>query len=125
MGKGIHPSGYSNILVSSIIIILLSTGIVLIPIYLFIKIIAILSAIILILWVVLFFRKPKKIVESPIDDIIYSPAFGEVVVIEKIFEDKYFNEERIQLSIFMSMSSIHLNFMPCNEIIKKRTSKRA
>jgi len=37
MGKGIHPSGYSNILVSSIIIILLSTGIVLIPIYLFIK----------------------------------------------------------------------------------------
>ena len=124
MGKGIHPSGYSNILVSSIIIILLSTGIVLIPIYLFIKIIAILSAIILILWVVLFFRKPKKIVESPIDDIIYSPAFGEVVVIEKIFEDKYFNEERIQLSIFMSMSSIHLNFMPCNGKLLKKEHQR-
>jgi len=51
--------------------------------------------------------------------------FGEVVVIEKIFEDKYFNEERIQLSIFMSMSSIHLNFMPCNGKLLKKNIKEA
>ncbi len=124
MSKGIHPSGYSNILISSIVLILLFIGIVLLPIYLFIKIIAFISLIILILWILLFFRKPKKVVESPMDDALYSPAFGEVVVIEKIFEDKYFNEERIQLSIFMSMSNIHLNFMPCNgKLLKKEHQK--
>lgn len=124
MGKGIHPSGYNNIAVSIIIFSLLAAGLSLLPIYLFIKILAVISAVILILWVILFFRKPKNVVASPLDDEIYSPAFGKVVVVEKIFDDKYFNEERIQLSIFMSMSSIHLNFMPCNGILIKKEHQK-
>lgn len=124
MGKGLHPSGYNNIIIGSVIIILIAIGLILFPFHLLIKVLILITAIILIIWIALFFRKPKKTVNNAADNEIYSPAFGKVVVLEKIYEDRYFNEERIQLSIFMSLSNIHLNFMPCNgKLLNKEYQK--
>lgn len=68
-------------------------------------------------FIVSFFRLPKR--HLNIDEgAIVSPADGKIVVIEKVFEDKYFKEERIQVSIFMSPFNIHVNWIPFTGKVK-------
>jgi phosphatidylserine decarboxylase len=62
----------------------------------------------LILW---FFRLPKRIV-VPVDDQVLAPADGKIVVIEETGENEYFNDRRIQVSIFMSPLNVHVNSYP-------------
>ncbi len=64
-----------------------------------------------------FFRKPKRSVHLSEDSVV-SPADGKVVVIEKTIETEYFNDERIQVSIFMSLWNVHINWFPVSGIIK-------
>lgn len=58
-----------------------------------------------------FFRNPKRIISADALDII-APADGTVVVVEKTFESELLKEERIQLSIFMSIFNVHANWYP-------------
>ena len=67
--------------------------------------------------VVQFFRVPNRKVEIK-DGQIISPADGKVVVIEKVFEDEYYKEERIQVSIFMSPFNVHINWAPLSGLVK-------
>ena len=46
------------------------------------------------------------------DSIVYSPADGKVVAIEKVNEPEYFRAERIQVSVFMSPLNVHVNRNP-------------
>lgn len=59
-----------------------------------------------------FYRKPRRIYKGKLLDIVNSPTDGKVVVIEKVFEKDFFNEERIQISIFMSFFNAHANWIP-------------
>ena len=43
---------------------------------------------------------------------IICPADGKVVVIEEIFDTEYFNDKRLQVSIFMSPANVHINRIP-------------
>ncbi|NQY09806.1 MAG: phosphatidylserine decarboxylase family protein [Flavobacteriales bacterium] len=65
-----------------------------------------------------FFRSPKKNVELK-ENAIYAPADGKVVVIEEIEEATYFNEKRIQVSIFMSPVNVHVNWYPISGTIEE------
>ncbi|MEI6577416.1 MAG: phosphatidylserine decarboxylase family protein [Bacteroidota bacterium] len=65
------------------------------------------------LFVVSFFRMPKRVL-TPRPGSIVSPADGKIVVIEKVFEEKYFKEDRMQVSIFMSPFNVHVNWFPIN-----------
>ena len=59
-----------------------------------------------------FFRVPiwrKTTVE---DDAVLSPADGVVAANEEVLEDEYFHEKRRQISIFMSIYDVHINFFP-------------
>jgi len=58
-----------------------------------------------------FFRNPKRITNFG-DNNIVSPVDGKVVVIEEVFEPEYFNEKRIQVSIFMSPINVHVTRYP-------------
>jgi phosphatidylserine decarboxylase len=58
-----------------------------------------------------FFRSPVRKINIT-DDAVVSPADGKIVVIEKVVEDEFFNDERIQVSIFMSPLNVHLNRVP-------------
>ncbi|MBN2486929.1 MAG: phosphatidylserine decarboxylase family protein [Bacteroidales bacterium] len=62
----------------------------------------------LVLW---FFRVPARNL-PPDGDIVIAPADGKIVVIEKTFEPEYFNDERIQVSVFMSPLNVHQNVYP-------------
>ena len=65
-----------------------------------------------------FFRNPSRPIAITDDNLIYAPADGKVVVIEEIVETEYFNEKRIQLSIFMSPFNVHVNRFPIGGIVK-------
>jgi phosphatidylserine decarboxylase len=41
-----------------------------------------------------------------------SPVDGKVVVIEEVFEKEYFNEKRLQVSVFMSPINVHVTRYP-------------
>ena len=66
-----------------------------------------LSAIIILLLILQFFRNPKR--KTIIDkNHIISPVDGKVVNIKEVFEKEYFKDKRIQLSIFMSPVNVHV-----------------
>lgn len=67
--------------------------------------------------IIQFFRLPKRLFQG-LDNEIISPADGKVVVIEEVDEAEYFNDRRIQISIFMSPLNVHANFNPISGIVK-------
>lgn len=65
----------------------------------------------LLIFLVSFFRIPKRNLTKR-EDAIVAPADGKVVAIEEIQADEYFNDRRIQVSIFMSPLNVHVNRNP-------------
>lgn len=69
------------------------------------------ALILIFVWVVRFFRLPRR--NALIDkNLIVSPADGKVVAIEEVYESEFFNDQRIQISVFMSPNNIHANWAP-------------
>ena len=58
-----------------------------------------------------FFRNPKRYTKIN-DNQVVSPVDGKVVVIEEVFEKEYFNEKRLQVSVFMSPINVHVTRYP-------------
>lgn len=79
----------------------------------------IMSFLLLLFWffIVSFFREPRR-VKIHDNDLVFSPCDGRVVVTEMVRDDEYFHEERMQVSIFMSMTNVHINWYPVGGIVK-------
>ncbi|UAB81355.1 phosphatidylserine decarboxylase family protein [Marixanthomonas sp. SCSIO 43207] len=71
----------------------------------------IISLIILLVLILQFFRNPKRAF-SLNEDHVLSPVDGKVVVIEEVFEKEYYNEKRLQVSVFMSPINVHVTRYP-------------
>ncbi len=67
---------------------------------------------ILFLLVLQFFRNPIREVLIPDANVIYAPADGKIVTIERTEESEYFQDQRLQISIFMSPTNVHVNRNP-------------
>lgn len=66
----------------------------------------------LLIWTIGFFRVPhRKINNNDISEVI-SSADGRIVAVEEVFESEYFNDKRIQVSVFMSPLNVHVNWYP-------------
>ncbi len=61
--------------------------------------------------IVFFFRIPDREIERDAN-LVLAPADGKIVVIKEVFEKEYFNDNRLQVSIFMSPLNIHQNRAP-------------
>ncbi|MBR5694920.1 MAG: phosphatidylserine decarboxylase family protein [Paludibacteraceae bacterium] len=61
-----------------------------------------------------FFRNPNRFYEGDSTGLVMAPADGTVVVIEPTVEGEYLKDERIQVSIFMSVFNVHANWYPVN-----------
>lgn len=113
----IHKAGYKLLLKILFVGILLNLAL-----YYFINnttiayTVSILS-IILFLLIVNFFRFPNRIIIQD-DNTILAPADGKIVVIEETDEPEYFKERRLQVSIFMNIFNVHINWFPVNGIVK-------
>jgi len=104
-----HKEGYTIIIVSFIIIVLIILGLdhyaikydLAIKIFLLIVFVLILQ----------FFRNPKFEINSN-KNYILSPVDGKIVIIEKVYEPEFFKDERLQVSIFMSPLNVHVTRYP-------------
>ncbi|HLT49383.1 MAG TPA: phosphatidylserine decarboxylase family protein [Aequorivita sp.] len=71
----------------------------------------IISLTLLLLLVLQFFRNPKRnFLVNP--EQVLSSVDGKVVVIEEVFEKEYFNDKRLQISVFMSPINVHVTRYP-------------
>ena len=75
------------------------------------------GSIILYFVILQFFRNPKVVVTSDEKQVL-APADGKVVVIEETEEKEYFNDRKLQISIFMSPINVHVNRSPVSGIVK-------
>ncbi|MDR0830780.1 MAG: phosphatidylserine decarboxylase family protein [Prevotellaceae bacterium] len=66
-----------------------------------------------------FFRNPQRETEINDEGLVLAPADGRVVVIEPTEEFEYFGGQKMmQVSIFMSVLSVHANWYPVNGVVK-------
>jgi len=114
----IHKEGYSTILFAFLVLLILS---ILIHVLLLRDTVFkyIVDGFLFLLFVIIvyFFRSPRR--EMMLNnEYLFAPADGKVVVIEEVFESEYFNDKRIQISIFMSPFNVHINRYPCSGVIR-------
>ena len=106
----IHKEGYFTLIISAIVLFV-ANGLI----YTFFPPIIWFSTFVFVaLWLFLvsFFRNPKRTIDQYADDIVYCPADGKIVVIENTNESEVLKDERIQVSIFMSPLNVHVNRNP-------------
>lgn len=66
-----------------------------------------------------FFRCPIRMFQGPTTKTVVAPADGKVVVVEEVEEQEYFHDKRLMVSIFMSLTNVHANWIPCEGTITK------
>ena len=59
-----------------------------------------------------FFRVPIWRKTTLVEDAVLAPADGVIAANEEVLEDEYFHDKRRQISIFMSIYDVHINFFP-------------
>jgi len=109
----IHKEGYKTIAIATTVFAIInlvsfyfiSAGMPLVSLLLFILTLG------LLLFLISFFRIPNRQLTIQ-ENAIVAPADGKVVVIEEVQADEYFNDRRIQVSIFMSPLNVHVNRNP-------------
>ena len=69
------------------------------------------ASFVLLIFIISFFRIPKRNYTTA-ENVILAPADGKIVTIEEIQADEYFNDKRLQVSIFMSPLNVHVNRNP-------------
>lgn len=70
-----------------------------------------LVSIFLFLLIIQFFRNPKRRTQHN-DAHVVAPVDGKVVAIEEVYENEYFKDKRLQVSIFMSPLNVHVTRHP-------------
>ncbi len=64
-----------------------------------------------------FFRNPTRATVLNENHII-APSDGKIVTIKKVYEKEYFKEDRILISIFMSINNVHVTRYPISGKVK-------
>ncbi|MCX7552017.1 phosphatidylserine decarboxylase family protein [Xanthomarina sp. F2636L] len=106
-----HKEGHKIILVTLVIVVALF---LLIDSFVTIAWLSTLLMIVFLAFLIIvlqFFRNPKRLTHRNSDTVV-SPVDGKVVVIEEVFEKEYFNEKRLQVSVFMSPINVHVTRYP-------------
>ena len=75
------------------------------------------ATLLLLIIILQFFRNPKRTVIIT-ENHILAPVDGKVVVIEEVFENEYFKDKRLQISIFMSPINVHVTRYGLSGIVK-------
>ena len=112
----IHREGHSLILAVGFSILLINIPIAFIAKSALLSVVLALSSSFLLFMVVYFFRIPERVMMID-DGKIIAPADGKVVVIEHVHEGEYFKDKRIQISIFMSPTNVHINRSPISGVV--------
>ena len=121
----IHKEGYKSIAIATLFFVILnllsfffiSASAPLISWIIFVGLLG------LLLFIISFFRLPNR-THTFGDDKVICPADGKVVVIEEVFDEEYFHDKRLQVSIFMSPANVHVNRNPISgEVVYSKYHK--
>ncbi len=75
--------------------------------------------VVLIVFVLFFFRNPKRNVPDD-KNCILSPADGVIMEIDEVIEDRFIQGPAIRISIFLSILNVHLNRSPLQGEVRYR-----
>jgi phosphatidylserine decarboxylase len=121
----IHKEGYKSIAIATLVFVILnllsfffiSASAPLISWIIFVGLLG------LLLFIISFFRLPNR-THTFGEDKVICPADGKIVVIEEVFDEEYFHDKRLQVSIFMSPANVHVNRNPISgEVIYSKYHK--
>ena len=109
----IHKEGYKSILISAIIfaVINLASFYFISFHFAWVSWLVFIITLGLLLFMISFFRVPNRHLTTG-NNMVISPADGKVVVIEEVYDEEYFKDKRLQVSIFMSPANVHQNRNP-------------
>ena len=109
----IHREGFKSIAIATLLFGTLNLSFFWFfgPSLLWLCIAVLFLSLILLLFIISFFRIPSRPLSINEQNII-APADGKVVVIEEITDQEYFQDKRLQISIFMSPANVHVNRNP-------------
>lgn len=110
----IHKEGKTTVLVLVLLFIALLVAGVMFPKALWPSMVGFAIVSVLLLQ---FFRNPRREISVADNNIVYAPADGKVCVIEEVTETEYFNDRRLQVSIFMSPINVHVNRNPVSGVV--------
>ncbi len=68
-------------------------------------------------YILFFFRNPERIAPAGVDQLA-SPADGKVIFVGQALEKDFLNEERVKISIFMSLFDVHINRVPFDGTVR-------
>ena len=110
----IHREG-RNILIVLFLTLLIINGLLyrFCPIHL-LNIILLIASVLFFVLVLNFFRSPRRHFPGEQHNAVVAPADGTVVVTEEVYENEYFHDKRLQVSIFMNLVNVHANWTPVN-----------
>jgi phosphatidylserine decarboxylase len=113
ISKRLHEEGTKAILITLVIVVALgvlanwlwpSQSVWHYLLYAFLLIVLVLT--------IRFFRVPIWRETTLEENAVLAPADGEIAANEEVMEDEYFHDKRRQISIFMSIYDVHINFFP-------------
>ena len=106
-----HKEGYKIILITLFISIVGALAIERWIEIVWLRYLLMLTILVFVILILQFFRNPKRNFQLD-DNQVLSPVDGKVVVIEEVFEKEFFNEKRLQVSVFMSPINVHVTRYP-------------
>ncbi len=117
----VHREGLNILLVLLFILITTNTLAFLFIGYGYSKIIPIIFAAIsavLFLFVVNFFRSPRRHFNGNKENTVVASVDGTVVALEEVYEAEYLKRNVMQVSIFMTVFNVHANWVPVEGVVK-------
>lgn len=110
----IHHEGTNILLIGLIVLLAIN-----IPLWLYVKILAIPIAVtvvtaVLYLLAVNFFRSPRRHFTGDPTGAVVSSVDGRVVALEEVYEPEVLKCRCLQLSVFMTILNVHANWYPVN-----------
>lgn len=106
----LHKEGYAVVAVAVLIWLIVNYVVALTGETVF-RVFFLLSTLPLLILCIRFFRYPHRKI-TPTPKSVLSPADGTIVAIEETTENEYFKDKRLQVSVFMSVYNVHINWIP-------------
>ena len=112
MLKYIHKEGKSTLIKFFIVLLLINGALFLSIPDTLLTVIVFAISLVLFAMTINFYKKPHRVYKGDLHGLVNAPTDGKVVAIERVVEQQFFHEERIQVSIFMSFFNAHSNWIP-------------
>lgn len=113
----IHRAGFKIIGILFLSLLALNLLVSFLTGILWLRLSVLIPSFLILLFVLRFFRISNRVYITS-DKQVIAPADGKIVVVEECVEEEYFHDKRIQVSIFMSVWNVHINWYSISGVVK-------